>query len=132
MSFSDPISDLICRINNAQSAKLRYADVPYSKIKKSILDVLSQEGYVSAIEEITQSTSHKLIRVFLRYDRGKPVIKEFKRVSTPGRRFYSGISNLKKYYGGLGVFILSTSKGVLADHVAKSQNVGGEIICSLF
>jgi len=132
MSVTDPISDLICRINNAQTAKLNYTDISVSKIKRCIVDVLKQEGYISKYEDVTCALGHKQIRVFLRYDGGKAVIKEFKRVSKPGRRFYSSIKDLKKHYGGLGVTILSTPKGILADHDAKMQNVGGEVICSLF
>ena len=132
MSMTDPISDLICRINNAQTARLRYVDIPKSKIKEQIIEVLLKEGYVSNYEEKTDSSSFKSLRVFLRYASNAPVIKEFKRISKPGRRVYSNIKELPQHYGGLGVSILSTSKGILTDHDARLNNVGGEVICSLF
>jgi small subunit ribosomal protein S8 len=132
MSVNDPISDLICRITNAQQARLCYTSISLSKIKRKILDVLQQEGYIAGYETVVSEDGKQSLKVALRYEQGKPIIKEFKRSSKPGRRLYTKASDMKKCYNGLGINIISTSKGIMADYAAKQENIGGEIICSVF
>jgi small subunit ribosomal protein S8 len=132
MSMSDPIADLLTRIRNGYSAKKSGLSLPYSGIKKAILDTLEREGYVrsSSIKEVRKGI--KAIDVELKYHEGAPVVSEIKRVSKPGRRVYSSVEDLSHPYNGLGIYILSTQRGILSDSEARAQNVGGEIICSVF
>ncbi len=130
MSMSDNIADLLTRIRNAQKAKLLTTCVALSKFKINILDVLKLEGYI--IDYIIDS-KNKLIEIKLKYLKSeKPAIYVIKRVSKPGKRIYSSIRNLVGYYNNMGIYILSTSRGVMSDQEAKKQNVGGEIICKVF
>lgn len=132
MSMSDPISDLLTRIRNGYSAQKSSLSVPYSREKKAVLDTLQREGYIrsSSVQEVRKGIQS--IQVELKYHEGRPVIEKIKRISKPGRRVYSSIQDLGAYYNGLGIYILSTQKGVLSNSEAKVQNVGGEIICSVF
>lgn len=128
--LTDPIADMLTRIRNGQSARLAYIELYSSKFLTSILKVLKEEGFISDYE--VSDEVKPVLKVYLKYMHGKPVIKEIKRESKPGRRVYTSISNLKKFYNGLGIRILSTSKGVMSDHQARKENVGGELICSVF
>lgn len=129
----DVIADMLTRIRNAQSAKLGAVNVPYSKFKEEIIKVLLDEGYVRSYKVNGDSASEKHLVVSLKYLRdGKPVIQEIHKVSKPGRKIYSPVSDFKGYYNGLGVVILSTSKGVMTETNAKKNSVGGEIICKVF
>ncbi len=130
MFVNDVISDMIARINNASSVKLATSKVINSKLSKAVLAILSEEGFINGYED--NKDDKNFIDVSLKYDSGKSVINIFKRVSKPGRRVYSNISNLSRYYNGLGIFILSTPKGVIADHKAREINVGGEVLCKVF
>jgi small subunit ribosomal protein S8 len=132
MSMSDPISDLLTRIRNAQRVNFATVECLASKTAERILEVLKSEGYIRGFrsEEIRPGIS-KLV-VELKYHEGMPAIRELKRVSKPGRRTYSRISDLKKVYNGLGVAILSTSKGILSDAQARQINVGGEVLFQVF
>ena len=130
MTMQDPISDLLTRIRNAQMAGHTSVLVPNSKIKRSILSVLADEGYIegfSATDEVKSQLS-----IDLKYFGGKPVIEEIRRVSRPGLRIYSESGDLPKVRGGLGVAIVSTNKGVMTDHKARSHGVGGEVLCTVF
>jgi small subunit ribosomal protein S8 len=129
--MTDPVGDLLTRIRNAQNAGLATLDVPASKMKTSVLDVLKREGYIRGHYQ-TEKNARTVTTVELKYADGQPVIREVKRVSTPGRRVYSPIADLKKVANGLGTYILSTSKGVMSDNEARAANVGGEILCSVF
>ena len=129
MAVNDILSDMVARINNAMQVKLAEAKVINSKLSKNLLKILEEEGFINGFSENKEENQ---IIVNLKYDMGKPVISEFKRVSKPGRRVYSSISDLPKYFGGLGIAVLSTPKGVLADHEARKLNVGGEILCIIF
>lgn len=130
MFVSNPFSDLIARINNAQMARLEMSSVLFSSLNMSVLNILKDEGFISDYER-DQDKPH-LIKVLLKYNAGSPTIKEFRRISKPGRRIYSKFNDIPVLYNGLGVVILSTSKGVLPDYEAKKLGLGGEILCSVF
>jgi len=132
MSISDPISDLFARIKNGQQARLQVITAPASKYVENVLGVLQREGYIRTFNRSEVSKGRADVSIELKYDSGTPVIKKMERVSTPGRRIYKGIAKLEKFYNGLGIFILSTPKGVLSDREAREQNVGGEILGKVF
>ena len=132
MAFVDPIGDMITRIRNAQMRLLNKVAIPSSKFRKQILEILKQEGYISDYKFLSDSNDKDSISVDLKYDHGIPVIKEIKRVSKPGRRIYARASSIPKIQNGLGLAIVSTSKGIMTDNDARSKNVGGEIICKVF
>lgn len=127
MPVTDSIADYITRIRNAGNAKNTTTDVPYSKLKENVSKLLVEKGYIKNYTVIT-ADKFPFIRVELKYaDNGSPAIKEITRVSRPGRRVYEG-KDLKKYLGGLGLFIVSTSKGVITDKEARKQGIGGEVL----
>ena len=126
MSFTDPIADMISRIRNAQLRTLNTVEIPNSKLRARILDVLKEEGYIS------NDKKNKLLLVNLKYNNGIPVIKEISRVSKPGRRVYSRADSIPKIQNGLGIAIVSTSKGIMSDNDARTKKIGGEIICRVF
>jgi small subunit ribosomal protein S8 len=129
---SDTISDFLTRIRNAQQAGHRRVDIPASKVKRAISKILVDKGYISKFIDI-EDGKQGVLRLFLKYDAyGQPVIKELKRISKPGLRKYTGSENLPRTYGGLGIVIISTSKGLMTDKEAKKLNVGGEILCSVY
>ena len=130
--MTDPVGDLLTRIRNGQSARLESVTVPASRLRSNVLDVLQREGYIRGWFEEELRPGVKELRVELKYDNGRPVIKEIKRVSTPGRRVYSSVSDLKPHRQGLGVSILSTPKGLMTDNSAREKNVGGEVLCQVF
>ena len=132
MAFTDPLGDMLTRIRNAQAAGERSVKCPASKLRKSVLEVLEREGYIRGFswEELRSHIPEFTIE--LKYDEGTPVIKEIARVSKPGRRVYSKIKDLPKVYGGLGIAILSTPRGVMSDSEARAANVGGEVLCQVF
>ena len=127
MSLHDPISDMLTRIRNAQRANKVAVAMPSSKLKCAIAEVLKQEGY---IEEYAVSADAKpILEIQLKYYAGRPVIEQIKRVSRPGLRVYKGSSDIPTVMNGLGVAIVSTSKGVMTDRKARSQGIGGELLC---
>lgn len=130
MTMQDPIADLLTRIRNAQQASHPEVEMPASKIKAAICKVLEQEGFIEGYE-VTEG-SKPTMTVRLRYHRGQPVIEEIKRSSRPGLRNYKGTDGLPKVRGGFGVAIVSTNKGVMTDREARSQGVGGEVLCTVF
>ena len=132
MSMSDPLGDLLTRIRNAQSSRQTRCKAPASKLRENVLDVLKREGFIRAWRTEELRPGVKFIDIELKYSEGEPAIREITRVSKPGRRVYSGIKDLPKVYGGLGIAILSTPRGVMSDSEARAQNVGGEIICQVF
>ena len=139
MSMTDPVGDLLTRIRNGQSARLDSVTVPASRLRSNVLDVLQREGYIRGWFEEELRPGVKELRVELKYDNGRPVIKEIKRVSTPGRRVstpgrrvYSKIRELPRHFNGLGISILSTPRGVMSDAEARAANVGGEVLCKVF
>ena len=132
MNLVDPIGDMLTRIRNGQMRSLNKISIPFSNFRLKILDVLKKDGYI--IDFYLQDTKEKTksILVVLKYYEGQPVIKEIKRISKPGRRVYSRAVSIPKIKNGLGVAILSTSKGVMSDAEAVKNNLGGEIICRVF
>ena len=127
----DQIGDLLTRISNGQLRRKAKINSPNSRLRISLLDVLQAEGYIRGYAEV-ESKGHKELEIELKYHEGQPVIRELKRVSTPGRRVYSSVSELKPHRQGLGVSILSTPQGVMTDTSAREKNVGGEVLCQVF
>ena len=132
MTFVDPIGDMITRIRNAQMRLLKNVIIPSSKFRAKILDVLKQEGYILDYKILSDDKNKGSFSVNLKYTDGLPVIKEIKRVSKPGRRIYAKATSIPKIQNGLGLAIVSTSKGIMTDNDARNKNIGGEIICSVF
>ena len=132
MTFVDPIGDMITRIRNAQMRLLNNVKIPSSKFRAQILDILKNEGYISNYKILKDSKNKNNFSVDLKYNNGTPVIKEIKRVSKPGRRIYARATSIPKIQNGLGLAIVSTSKGVMSDNDARNKNIGGEIICRVF
>jgi small subunit ribosomal protein S8 len=132
MSFTDPIGDLITRIRNAQVLGRATVRTPSSNMRKAVLEVLKREGYIKGYEVRQVSSCMDEIEIELKYVEDRPVISEIARISKPGRRVYEQISKLQKIRNGLGISILSTSRGVLSDHEARQQNVGGEVLIKVF
>ena len=133
MSMSDPIADFLTRIRNGLAAKKRWVDVPSSALKKRISLVLKEEKYINDFFFITSNGNKETIRIFLKYDyNGDPVIENLKRVSKPGLRIYVGAGEAPRVLDGLGVSIISTSKGVLSNKKAKQLGVGGELLCEVY
>lgn len=132
MAMSDPLGDMLTRIRNGQRAGMSSVNSPASKLRANVLDVLQNEGYIRGYSRTELRNGISELTIELKYYDGEPVIREIQRVSRPGQRVYSRIVDLDKVYDGLGVAILSTSKGVLADHEARAQNVGGEVLCRVF
>ena len=132
MPLTDPLGDMLTRIRNGQQARKDSVVSPASKLRVRVLDVLQREGYIRGWFEEELRKGVKELRVELKYDNGKPVIKEIKRVSTPGRRVYSKIRELPRHFNGLGISILSTPRGIMSDAEARAANVGGEVICKVF
>lgn len=130
MTMQDPISDMLTRIRNAQQAHHPAVSIPASNLKVAICRVLEKEGYIEAFD-VSEGVKPTL-NVALRYYRGKPVIEEIKRVSRPGLRTYRNTDALPRVRGGFGVSIVSTNKGVMTDREARSQGVGGEVLCTVF
>ena len=132
MSMSDPIADLLTRIRNAQQAGKRWVDVPASNLKKRICLILKEEHFIRDFLLVTDN-KQGMLRIFLSYDhKGLPVIEGIKRISRPGRRVYIDANHLPRVRGGLGIAILTTSRGVLSDKIARQLNVGGEILCHVW
>jgi small subunit ribosomal protein S8 len=131
MNLSDPLGDMLTRIRNAQLRRASVVSTPASKLRESVLDVLISEGYIRGYSEVEKNGKREL-DVELKYYDGAPVITEIKRISKPGRRVYSAVNDLPQVRNGLGISILSTSKGVMSDSVAREHNVGGEILCRVF
>jgi len=131
MSLSDPIGDMIARIKNAQSRNHKKVQLPSSKFKIKIAEVLKSEGYIIDYK-VSQETNKPYLEISLKYNSGNPVISSIQRVSKPGRRVFSRAESLPKINNGLGIAIISTPKGVMTDIDARKQKVGGEIICKVF
>tara|TARA_Y100001970_G_C13514874_1_gene500159 strand:- start:34 stop:432 length:399 start_codon:yes stop_codon:yes gene_type:complete len=132
MSLADPIGDMLTRIRNGQMRSLNKIEIPFSNFRSKILEVLKNEGYIINFNINDNNNNTKSILVDLKYYEGQPVIKEIKRISKPGRRVYSKADSIPRVLNGLGVAILSTSKGVMSDADAAKNNLGGEIICRIF
>jgi small subunit ribosomal protein S8 len=132
MSINDPLGDMLTRIRNAQMRRRPKVSTPASNLRGRVLDVLAEEGYIRGYARVEQKGNSAEFEIELKYHNGQPAIREIKRVSTPGRRVYAPVTNLEPVANGLGVSILSTSKGVMSDSRAREENVGGEILCNVF
>jgi small subunit ribosomal protein S8 len=132
MSMTDPLGDLLTRIRNGQRARKDSVVSPASKLRANVLEVLKREGYIRGYDRYSVRAGIDELKIELKYYDGEPVIKEIARISTPGRRVYSGIKDLPRIYNGLGISILSTPRGVLSDSEAREANVGGEVLCRVF
>ena len=130
--MTDPIADMLTRIRNSQMRGKSVVLTPASKLRVRVLEVLADEGYIRGFEEIKGENGHPAIEISLKYYEGEPVIRELKRVSKPGRRVYMGVDDIPSVRQGLGVSIVSTSKGVMSDANARAANVGGEVLCTVF
>src|SRR5215813_12759968 len=131
MQLNDPIGDLIARITNAQMRKKPKVTSPGSRLRVSVLDVLKNEGFIRGYSATEHKDGRRELEIELKYFDGEPVIREISRISKPGRRVYVAVRNLPRVNNGLGISILSTPKGVMADNAAREANVGGEIICTV-
>lgn len=132
MSMNDPVGDMLTRIRNGLMRGKSKVSTPASKLRANVLDVLQNEGYIRGYSRVDYDNGKADIEIELKYFDDAPVIREITRVSKPGRRVYSSVKNLPRVANGLGISILSTPKGVMADHDARDQNVGGEVLCQIF
>ena len=132
MAMNDPLGDLLTRIRNAQMRNKSKVSMPGSKQRERVLEVLKAEGFIRGYASVAHASGRNELEIELKYFDGEPVIREIERVSKPGRRVYASVRALPRINNGLGVAILSTPKGVMADHDARDANVGGEIICTVF
>ena len=132
MAMTDPLGDMLTRIRNATGRRKTSVTTPASKLRARVLDVLQSEGYIRGYSEVSYDNGKSEINIELKYFEGAPVIREIARVSKPGRRVYVSVKSIPQIANGLGISILSTPKGVMADHEAREQNVGGEVLCRIF
>ena len=130
--MNDPIGDMLTRIRNSQMRGKSTVSTPASKLRAWVLDVLAAEGYIRGYAKGTDVNGHPTLEISLKYFDGTPVIRDIKRVSKPGRRVYMGVKDIPSVRQGLGVSIVSTPKGVMSDAAARSANVGGEVLCTVF
>lgn len=134
MAMSDPLGDMLSRIRNGQRVGKSVVRAPASRLRSNVLEVLKREGYIRDFRVANEhrGASELELEIELKYNDGVPVIQEIARVSRPGRRVYSKIKELPRQYGGLGITILSTPRGVMSDQEARAANVGGEVLCQVF
>ena len=130
--MNDPLGDMLTRIRNAQMRRKNKVKTPGSRLRANVLDVLKNEGYIRDYSSTDYGNGRTEFEIELKYYEGEPVIRQIERVSKPGRRVYSAVVNMPRVANGLGITIVSTPKGVMADHVAREQNVGGEVLCRVF
>ena len=132
MSMTDPLADMFTRIRNGSKAKFEKVDVPSSQLKREVAKILKEEGFIKNYKMVTDDQRHEMIRIFLKYDENRKGIIHLRRVSKPGRRIYSKSDSIPAVMGGLGLAILSTSKGILTDRSSRKANLGGEILCHVW
>ena len=132
MAVNDPVGDMLTRIRNAQMRRKSSVSTPGSKLRAHVLDVLKSEGFIRGYSTTEYGNGRTEFEIELKYFDGEPVIRTIERVSKPGRRVYSSVTSMPRVANGLGVTILSTPKGVMADHEAREKNVGGEVLCMVF
>ncbi len=132
MSLNDPLGDMLSRIRNAQKAKLKIVQCPHSRLHEKVCDVLKDEGYIRGYTVQDLGNNRKSIEVQLKYAEGQGVIRQIDRISSPGRRIYTSVKDMPRFYNGLGILVVSTPQGVLPDYKARAANVGGEILCRVF
>ncbi len=132
MSMNDPLGDMLTRIRNAGMRRKSKVVTPGSRLRAHVLDVLQEEGYIRGYSSTDFGNGRTEFEIELKYFDGEPVIRDIQRVSKPGRRVYSAVQAMPRVANGLGITIVSTPKGVMSDHVAREQNVGGEVLCKVF
>ena len=132
MAVNDPIGDMITRIRNAQMRNKSKVSMPGSKQRERVLEVLKTEGFIRGYASVAHASGRSELEIELKYFDGEPVIREIERVSKPGRRVYASVKNLPRVNNGLGISVLSTPKGIMADHDARDANVGGEVLFTVF
>lgn len=132
MAMNDPLGDMLTRIRNAQMRRKSKVSTPGSSLRKNVLDVLESEGYIRGYSTTDFGNGRTEFEIELKYHEGEPVIRQIERVSKPGRRVYSAVDKMPRVANGLGITIVSTPKGVMADHQARETNVGGEVLCKVF
>jgi len=130
--MNDPLGDMLTRIRNAQMRRKGKVSTPGSRLRAHVLEVLAQEGYIRGFSQTDFGNGRTEFEIKLKYHEGQPVIRQIERVSKPGRRVYSAVDAMPRVANGLGITIISTPKGVMADHSAREQNVGGEVLCRVF
>jgi len=130
--MNDPLGDMLTRIRNAQMRRKNKVKTPGSRLRANVLDVLKSEGFIRDYSTTDYGNGRTEFEIELKYYEGEPVIRTIERVSKPGRRVYSAVTNMPRVANGLGITIVSTPKGVMADHSAREQNVGGEVLCRVF
>jgi len=129
MSFNDPIAEFLTKIRNAQKAQHKFVDIPISKMKLSIANIMKDKGF---IENFLVNEKNRKMRIFLKYAKRRSIIRNLRRISSPGRRIYASLNNIPKVLGGIGVAILSTSHGILDDETARKNKIGGEVLCYIW
>jgi small subunit ribosomal protein S8 len=132
MSMSDPLGDMLTRIRNGQMARKPQVVCAFSKLRENVCKVLKDEGFIRDYEIVEAGKNKKDLVIHLKYAEGRGVIRQIDRVSAPGRRIYTGVGSMPRFYNGLGILVVSTAKGVMADHKARAANVGGEVLCQVF
>lgn len=132
MSMSDPLGDMLTRIRNSQRVNKPMVMCPFSGVRRSVCEVLKDEGFIRGFKVIDAGNNKQEIEIELKYDEGKPAIRELKRVSKPGRRVYSKVRDLQPFKNGLGINVVSTPRGVMPDYKARNENIGGEVLCQVY
>jgi small subunit ribosomal protein S8 len=132
MTMSDPLGDMLSRIRNGQMAQKSVIECPFAKLRENVCKVLVEEGFIRAYKIVEQDNNKKALHIELKYSEGRGVIRKIDRVSKPGRRVYTSMKDMPRFYNGLGVLVVSTPRGVMADHDARAANVGGEVLCQVF
>jgi len=132
MSMSDPLGDMLSRIRNGQMARKPVIECPYSRLHENVCKVLKDEGYIRAFQTRDDGTNKKVLVIELKYAEGRGAIRQIDRVSKPGRRVYTNVKTMPRFYNGLGILVVSTPHGVMPDYKAREANVGGEVLCQVF
>ncbi len=132
MTMSDPLGDMLTRIRNGQQASKEIVEAPFSRLRENVCKVLQDEGYIRGYKVEEREGNKKYLQIQLKYADGEGVIRQIDRVSKPGRRVYSNVKTMPRFFNGLGILVVSTPQGVMADHKARAANVGGEVLCQVF
>lgn len=132
MSMSDPLGDMLTRIRNGQMANKRAIECPFSNLRANVCAVLKDEGFIREFKEEKRENNKRVLIIELKYAEGRGVIRQLDRVSKPGRRVYTSMKDMPRFFNGLGILVVSTPKGVMPDYKARAENVGGEVLCQVF
>ncbi len=132
MAMSDPLGDMLTRLRNGQQAGKEIVECPFSKLRENVCNVLKDEGFIRGYKVEEREGNKKYLSIQMKYAEGRGVICQIDRVSKPGRRVYSNVKTMPRFFNGLGILVVSTPQGVMADHKARAANVGGEVLCQVF